>query len=591
MRVTVLDDVRPGFALLEFEPGLEDPLLYLTVRSVGQEQYLGAGGKWAKVPHTFTAERVEIEGEPARYRVGPEIVNYMLEHDGVEIAAADKSWRADGLWENAIPQLPGQGKSPSAGFTIFRAAPTMPEPLQSAPVPPPSAKAAPVVPPVAEQPSVAPAPETPDDALAEPDPPPPIRKPRPVPPPPEPATRWFLAIGMAVALFSAGFLSVSANLRCSLLGLSCPDPVNGPEALLKRANDCAKSALEERPCDAAACFKDYLAKTPPSEIDQAAQTTVDDAEQRCTAANEADDKEAAQARECTAAKARANDICFVRSQCVMPYLAKFSAGKARSELQELATKADKDCEAAKLEEIAANKARQCVSRNEARRIFCEIERDCIEPYRTAFPAGVSLDSINSMAAAAKRACDADAAKKAEHDRQVQEEARQAETDAYQAARQCADGATNPCVRTACYDGYLSKYRTSGANSAAAQSAADRARSECQPGNTGPAVEEPAQVGDIDGTYRARTRTGCGSPPQSVGVVISQGKITWRHEHHGIEYQWDGTIDAQGNIAATVGGSKDFVATGKYTDESKDITIRYPQCGSEPVEMQIWQRTK
>ena len=44
-------------------------------------------------------------GGVAHYRVGPEIVNHMMEFDRVEIATEDNVVRAEAEWQNAVPEI------------------------------------------------------------------------------------------------------------------------------------------------------------------------------------------------------------------------------------------------------------------------------------------------------------------------------------------------------------------------------------------------------------------------------------------------------------------------------------------------------
>ncbi|HJZ22179.1 MAG TPA: hypothetical protein VJ226_14545, partial [Bradyrhizobium sp.] len=267
MSLRVLDDDRPGFALLLFSARLDQPTLSLSIRSFRENAFLGPDGKWQRDPHYFTAARVRDTARGTEYRVGPEIVNYLLEHDHILVAGADGKINEETRWENAIPQVPGSG----AGRSIYR-----PSAIVT------SAETKPVLEAEADTPAKVEPPPEPAAAspprIEAPPAPTPIReiKPGPDPVPPSKST-WlrFLPLAAVPAVLIA--LLAVPQLRCSLFGMSCPLPKD----LLTPAMACAAEREVSSPCDVKACFDSYLAATAPRDVALKASTVIDGADQAC----------------------------------------------------------------------------------------------------------------------------------------------------------------------------------------------------------------------------------------------------------------------------------------------------------------------
>jgi hypothetical protein len=267
MSLRVLDDDRPGFALLLFSARLDQPTLSLSIRSFRENAFLGPDGKWQRDPHYFTAARVRDTARGTEYRVGPEIVNYLLEHDYILVAGADGKINEETRWENAIPQVPGSG----AGRSIYR-----PSAIVT------SAETKPVLEAEADTPAkVAPPPEpaaaSPPRIEAPPAPTPiPEIKPGPDPVPPSKST-WLRFLPLAAIPVVLIALLAVPQLRCSLFGMSCPVPKD----LLTPAMACAAEREVSNPCDVKACFDSYLAATAPRDVALKASTVIDSADQAC----------------------------------------------------------------------------------------------------------------------------------------------------------------------------------------------------------------------------------------------------------------------------------------------------------------------
>ena len=339
MGLRVLDDDRPGFALLEFTGKLDQPQLSLSVRSLREGTYLGPEGKWQKAQHFFPAERVEEGARTTSFRVGPEVVNHVLEHERIEIATADGALRETTLWENAVPQMPGQSTAHSIYRSSPRAAPVVGGQVRT----PPVAEKPPEPPPPAPEPAPEPPPPVPEpepevavaEPVAEPAPPPPP-PPEPVrvdpPPPPKPLSLWLIAIPALLLLLTAGVILSVESLRCKVLGISCekPAPTPAPRDLLAPALACA---AQRQPCDVPTCFTEYRASAP--NMAQAARDELDRAAAACRLQT---DRRAVEARVLQSARQCASgaNSCVVKN-CYSTYLAEYGnlgvfAAEARAEI-------------------------------------------------------------------------------------------------------------------------------------------------------------------------------------------------------------------------------------------------------------------
>src|SRR5258708_38347839 len=107
MSLRVLDDDRPGYALLLFGAKLEPSQLSLSIGALRENAFLGPDGKWQRAAHYFVAERAGESARGTEYRVAPEIVNHLLEHDQIVLADAEGTLREDALLHNAAAQMPG----------------------------------------------------------------------------------------------------------------------------------------------------------------------------------------------------------------------------------------------------------------------------------------------------------------------------------------------------------------------------------------------------------------------------------------------------------------------------------------------------
>jgi hypothetical protein len=297
MSLRILDDDRPGFARLLFSARLDQPTLSLSIRSLRENAFLGPDGKWQRAAQYFTAERVGDSAHGTEYRVGPEIVNYLLEHDQILVDSKDGTLAEATRWENAVPQIPGSG----AGHSIYR--------------PPVSV--------VSTETTAGPKP---------------IRGPEPDAEPVAPSKpTWPRFLPLAVIPLVLIALLAVPQLRCSLFGMSCPPPKD----LLTPAMACAAERQASSPCDVKACFDSYLAETAPGQVAPKASTVIDRAQQACRKeaeerASRAAETDALQnARQCGAS----TNVCRAGT-CYDGYMARYgNAGifhdVARRELEAL----------------------------------------------------------------------------------------------------------------------------------------------------------------------------------------------------------------------------------------------------------------
>ncbi|MCI0736249.1 MAG: hypothetical protein L0Y50_08275 [Beijerinckiaceae bacterium] len=225
----VFDD-EPGFALLEFGWTLEASKIKISVRNLSEPDkgYLWPGGTWSKAPYYFDAERTSSETGPARYRVGPDIVNHLSENTLIEVTAKEGDLKESGYWENAIPQMASHGPSytllqPSVFARKTETAPA------SAATPPPQQEQ-----PLPRRQDTAPPPSPPRQF--------PVRRSWPL--------AWRLLL---IAIFAgASAFVISMSWRCTLFGFGCPADVAFEDAMR-----CATKKLGHAPCEVDACFGDY----------------------------------------------------------------------------------------------------------------------------------------------------------------------------------------------------------------------------------------------------------------------------------------------------------------------------------------------
>lgn len=229
----------------------------------------------------------------------------------------------------------------------------------------------------------------------------------------------------------------------------------------------------------------------------------------------------------------------------------------------------------------ARQARQCAQSKEVENESCAIDSDCLMPYRRKFANGPSKPDIDLLAARA-----ADLCQKAK-----------AETRLFSAARQCATA--NPCGAPGCYNDYMRSY-PDGAHAREARAHLANARRDCRP-SVKPEPGGPARLDEPplpNGVYGAQTRAGCGAPRQfGISVTVHDGQIKWQHDAplvaNGppVTMLWEGSIDRDGNIKASVGDSPEFTARGRYFEAEREVAMHYPNC-AEPVILTIsGKRTK
>lgn len=266
----VLDGDQPGHAVLLFDKPVESPALRLAIKSlqVGQGSYLGPGGSFSRTPHYFIAERVETPKGPG-YRVGPEMVDHLLEDDQIEAMSDDAQLTESGFWGAVTPSL---SKMPGGGRRHIISG--VSAPLVSPP-------AAPVSPP-APPPITTKAPEA-----APPQP----AKPRSEPPQEEAQRRddgerkkppvLAIAIGVGALMAAIAVVALVPPLRCAVLGVGCPAKVDDPSvAIANNAFACAGSTAA---CVVEACFTDYLSKFPDAPRAGEARARVAQAKTECLA--------------------------------------------------------------------------------------------------------------------------------------------------------------------------------------------------------------------------------------------------------------------------------------------------------------------
>jgi hypothetical protein len=342
MGLRVLDDERPGFARFAFDGSLSQPVLSLSIRSMSEGSYLGPSGEWQKAPHFFEARRLGEEGVATLFRVGPEIVNHLLEFERIEVATADAALREETFWENAVPETRGQ---PSHGHMIHGAAgrsePPAPSPEPPAPAPP------------SPPPSPPPAP-------------PPIVE--PLKPPPSKSRLWLIggSIGLLLLIVGLAGLLLLPESRCRWFGWSCPlstpltePPGEADEA--RKALKCVGNAKSlGRPCDIVpTCIDPYRRRFPTGRSRDDFDAIAKDARRDCDLARQKQTEEDAsrQARDEAARQSEQEDAmwrsaqqcaqnaasCVVAS-CYSGFLDRYrAAGSRRAEAEAAIARAAQGC--------------------------------------------------------------------------------------------------------------------------------------------------------------------------------------------------------------------------------------------------------
>jgi hypothetical protein len=519
MGLQVLDDERPGYAILEFDPAIEAPTLSISVHSRLHDSYLGRDGEWQKTPYFFPAERVGGDASSTRYRIGPAIVNHMMAMDQIEVAAEDGRISAETVWENAVPEI----FAPSR-HRIYRHPAARPESITG--TGPVQAPAALKVDPTSDEgrapPDVPPTHPRAEESQEQPPSSSPSAKASPLPVQKWAAgagafllslaqNRWtWAAGGVSLVLLAAVLLVLlSPSTRCWLFGSSCPQIVSNDSNVnkesnikndytseLDRARACATEQKRSNACNVESCFTSYFAMAPSGRDLPEVQNILADARSEC--ARRADEGEARKARDCADTKLRENTLCEIRSACVMPYVSAYPSGRFRPELEARALEADRFCE----DDRAFKSASTCASITDP----CRMGEICLQPYLSRFANGRHVEQARSALASATAKC-----------------------------------------------------------------------------RVVPALP--------DGEYRAifKPSPECGEHAQfGKRIYVSGGRLSWTHDFKGIEYNWSGTIDAEGTIQARtpVAGSR---ASGKYRDADQHVDMFYPSCG--PIHLEIGGRLK
>ena len=89
---------------------------------------------------------------------------------------------------------------------------------------------------------------------------------------------------------------------------------------------------------------------------------------------------------------------------------------------------------------------------------------------------------------------------------------------------------------------------------------------------------PSAASASSGTYLAEVKPGCGAQGQSVKVAIKDGTISWQHDALNSNFRWEGIIEDNGTIRASVPDHPGLTATGRYGLDKREVAMSYPQCG-------------
>lgn len=270
MRLRILDDDLPGYAQLAFNGSsglLQKPTLEVSVRSPREKAFLGDDGRWQSAPVYFTATRLSGNAGSAVFRVGPDIVNHMLEQDVVEFATADGALQVETVWENAIPQMADRRNlllahtdGASEALRGARAKGAVAAVVESTP---PIEKEAPqkVESPPPAAPKVAKASEPPPAPPVPPAPPAVAPVPPPVVPSPPVVAKPFWARPMVLAAAAVGVLLLALIALAWHFAGSNQPPVQAAkeieEGIFRAAQTCAQG---QQRCAAPGCYSEYLTR-------------------------------------------------------------------------------------------------------------------------------------------------------------------------------------------------------------------------------------------------------------------------------------------------------------------------------------------
>lgn len=210
---------------------------------------------------------------------------------------------------------------------------------------------------------------------------------------------------------------------------------------------------------------------------------------------------------------------------------------------------------------------------------------CFEEYNKTTPPAQMSPAAKSAIADAETACRASR----QRDDTVRPDAER-EEKVLREARECAGkavGDSRPCAVEACFTQYFREFGTNTTRGKIAAGEIANARTLCVAAP--PPPSPPSGTVIADGTYNARAADapGCGVRRQhGILVVVRASMLTWEHQFRGVIYKWSGSVDGAGVIRASVTGSTDFAANGRYSPEAREIIMRYPQCGQETITLSI-----
>ena len=254
---------------------------------------------------------------------------------------------------------------------------------------------------------------------------------------------------------------------------------------------------------------------------------------------------------------RASAPCAARS-CLAAYPGITPAAPGWPRAEQMLLSVDRACQ--DQDDAAARRARECVDARQSSNASCEIASACFAPYLVEYPNGRARGEFDGRARQAARDCET-----------AGTSGRQTEDRLFNSALACA-AASDGCKVPVCFQAYLNAYP---AGRYVSRARAEIAKARCAQATT-----------VANGVYLARTQPGCDAGAQSVRVTVADGRIAWQHEAQGTTFQWEGTLDGEGEVRAMVRGVASMEAKGRWHDADRFIEMQYPQCGK--VMMTIYQ---
>ncbi|MCW2318133.1 hypothetical protein M2322_003700 [Rhodoblastus acidophilus] len=219
---------------------------------------------------------------------------------------------------------------------------------------------------------------------------------------------------------------------------------------------------------------------------------------------------------------------------------------------------------------AAAAARACIAAKQKGGDLCNDVGACLADYRKRFPNGASRADLDSTAGRLTLGC-----------------AFARDEQSFDVAKSCAAAASSACAAQSCLAQYRRDFPTGLHSSEALQLETARLQDCVRESERANPRAAPSATPLADGDYLgdASPAPACGVVRQRIDISACGGRIQWRHKAPlaaslpPAPVQWEGEIDASGDVRASVRGNASFVAHGHVGATERRIEMRYPDCAS------------